>query len=178
MSALFEISGLNVYLQIIVTVVSIGAHLFFTRNKPRKETTLELIAIYTIGLAGWFGIMSGVFGHIIFADSVATSIGWPLNSGFQMELAFASIGIGAIGFAGFWKRSFWLPFIIARSTFMLGAGITHIIHMLEYGNLSPSNVGVVLYWDFLLPVLLVAVYVLYRRQQKAGREKSQRAPGD
>ena len=65
MNAFFEISGLNVYLQIVVTVVSIAVHLFRTWNKARRETVLEIVAIYTIGLAGWFSIMSGLFGHII-----------------------------------------------------------------------------------------------------------------
>ena len=164
MQAFFEVSGLNVYLQIIVTVVSISVHFIATRNKPRKESNLQLIMIYTIGLAGWFSIMSGLFGHIVYADQVAESIGWPVKSGFQTELAFAAIGIGLIGFFGFWKQSFWLPFIIAKSTFMLGAGITHITHMITENNFAPSNTGIVVYWDFFLPVLLITLYVMYHRK--------------
>jgi hypothetical protein len=167
MSVFYEISGLNVYIQIVVTIISISVHLFNTRNIERRETILEIIAIYTFGLAGWFGIMSGLFGHIIYADQVAAGIGWPLDSGFQMELGFASIGIGLIGFLGFWNRSFWLPFIIAKSTFMLGAGFTHILHMIQHNNFSPSNTGIILYWDFLFPIFMIVLYMLYRRQQKA-----------
>ena len=165
MNAFFEISGLNIYIQIIVTIISIAVHLLRTRNSERKETTLELIAIYTIGLAGWFTISSGFFGHIIYADEVAAGIGWPLDSGFQMELAFAAIGIGLVGAIGFWKRSFWLPFIIAKTTFMWGAGFTHILHMIQHNNFSPSNTGIVVYWDFLLPVILIVLYSLYQREQ-------------
>jgi len=95
-------------------VISFSIHLISTRNKPRKESNLQLILIYTIGLAGWFSIMSGVFGHIVYSDQVAESIGWPIKSGFQTELAFAAIGIGLIGFIGFWKQTFWLPFVIAK----------------------------------------------------------------
>ena len=172
MQAFFEISGLNIYIQIVVTLISIGVHLFLTRNKERKETLSMVIAIYTIGLAGWFSIMSGLFGHIIYADEVAESIGWPVNSGFQMELAFAAIGIGMIGFLGFWSKSFWLPFIIAKSIFMLGAGITHIIHMLEHYNFSPSNTGIVVYWDFFLPVLLAGVFLWNRQEQKTANHET------
>ena len=67
MRAFFEISGLNLYMQVAVTIISISVHLFATRNKKRKESVAEIVAIYTIGLAGWFGIMSGLFGHIIYA---------------------------------------------------------------------------------------------------------------
>jgi hypothetical protein len=103
---------------------------------------------------------------MVFADQVASSIGWPMNSGFQMELGFAAIGIGIIGFIGFWVKSFWLPYIITRSTFLFGAGFTHILHMIREQNYSPSNVGIILYWDFILPIILIVIYCLYSKSKK------------
>lgn len=170
MEKLFEIPGLNIYLQVGFTLLFIALHLIFTKRKRRKEMVIETIAVYTICLSGWFALVSGVFGHIIFADQVAGSIGWPINSGFQMELGFAAAGIGLIGFLGFWKRSLWLPYIIARSVFLLGAGITHIVHMVQQNNFSPSNTGIVLYWDFIFPVVLIGIYLLYKRRGK-GRSR-------
>jgi len=166
MSQLFEISGFNLYMQLAVTIISISVHLYNTRNKDRKESVIEIITLYVIGLSGWFGIMSGLFGHIIYADQVATGIGWPLNSGFQMELGFASIGIGLVGFLGFWNRAYWLPFIIMRLIFGWGAGFTHILHMIQHGNFSPSNTGIVVYWDFIWPITMIVLYLLYAREQK------------
>jgi len=165
MRALFEVSGFNLYLQLAVTLISIGVHLYFTRNVRRKESAVEIAAIYVIGLSGWFGMMSGLFGHIIYADEVAASIGWPLDSGFQMELGFASIGIGLIGFLGFWNRAYWLPSILMRWIFGWGAGFTHILHMIQANNFSPSNTGLVLYWDFIWPVISIILYALYRQEQ-------------
>jgi hypothetical protein len=167
MRTLFEISGFNLYLQLIVIIISISVHLYNTRNTERKESAIEIITIYVIGLSGWFSIMSGLFGHIIYADSVATSIGWPVNSGFQMELGFASIGIGLVGFLSFWNKAYWLPFIIMKFIFGWGAGYTHILHMMQHNNFSPSNTGIVVYWDFIWPVVLVVLYVLYQREQNA-----------
>jgi hypothetical protein len=173
MQAFFEIPGLNVYIQIIVTIISISVHLFKFRNNVREESNTEIISIYTIGLAGWFTIMSGFFGHIIFADQVASSIGWPINSGFQMELGFASIGMGIVGLLGFWNKSFWLPFIIIKTVFMWGAGFTHILHAIQYNNYSSGNAGIILYWDFLLPLVMIVLYLLYRREKrKHTRENS------
>ena len=166
MRAFFEISGLNLYIQLAVTIISISLHLFNTRNKERKESVLEIITIYTIGLSGWFSIMSGLFGHMIYADEVAAGIGWPLNSGFQMELGFASIGIGLVGFLSFWNRAYWIPFIIMKFIFGWGAGYTHILHMIQHNNFSPSNTGIVVYWDFIFPVVMIVLYLLNRRQQK------------
>lgn len=164
MNALFEISGFNIYIQIAMTVFMISVHLFRTR-KNRRESVTEIFAIYVIGLTGWFTISNAIFGHLIYADEVATSIGWPLNSGFQSELAFSLIGIGILGGVGMWIRSFWLPFIIAKSTMMWGAALTHMIHRIEHNNFSPSNTGIVVYWDVLLPIVLIVVYVYYMREQ-------------
>ena len=164
MGRLFEIPGLNIYMQIAVTIISITAH----RRGPRGRTgeaLIETISIFTIGLSGWFSMMSGLFGHLIYADQVAASIGWPLNSGFQMELGFASIGIGLVGFLGFWNRAYWLPFILMKTIFGWGAGFTHILHAVQHNNFSPSNVGLIVYWDFLFPAFLIALYVLHRRNQ-------------
>jgi hypothetical protein len=97
---------------------------------------------------------------------VAASIGWPLNSGFQMELGFASIGIGIVGFLGFWRKSVWLPFIIIKTAFGWGAGFTHILHAVKHNNFSPNNVGIIMYWGFLFPIFMIVMYVLYQRELK------------
>ena len=157
MRAFFEISGLNLYIQLAVTLISIAAHLNKQRGQEQKEAAIKVIAIYTIGLSGWFSIMSGLFGHIIYADEVARSIGWPQNSGFQLELGFASIGIGLVGFLSFWNQAYWLPFIIMKVIFGWGAGFTHVLHMLQHNNFSASNTGLIVYWDFLFPVILVVL---------------------
>ncbi len=167
MNAFFEITGLNIYLQIAVTLISIIVTLLVTRNKKRKESVTELVATFTIGLSGWFTIMSGLFGHILFANEVASGIGWPQNSGFQMELGFASIGIGLVGFLCFRYKAYWFPFILMKLIFGWGAGYTHIIHMIQENNFSPGNSGIVLYWDFLFPIFMIILYALYQRQQKS-----------
>ncbi len=63
MEAFFEVSRLNMYLHIAVTLISITAHLVAARNKQRKELVIELAALYTIGLAGWFSITNGPLGR-------------------------------------------------------------------------------------------------------------------
>jgi hypothetical protein len=166
MSAWFEIPGLNIYNQLAVTVVSIAATLLATRGR-RRESVAEIVATFTIGLSGWFTMMSGLMGHLLFADEVAAGIGWPLDSGFQMELGFASIGIGLVGFASFWNRLYQLPFIAMKWIFGWGAGYTHILHQLRHANFSASNTGLIVYWDFLFPLVMVALYVLARRASAA-----------
>jgi hypothetical protein len=64
MKVFYEIPGLNVYLQIAVTLISIVVHRVVTRGKQR-ESLIETIGIFTIGLSGWFTFIAGLFGHIL-----------------------------------------------------------------------------------------------------------------
>lgn len=89
-----------------------------------------------------------------------------------MELGFASIGIGLVGFLSFWNRSYWLPFILIKTFFGWGAGFTHILHAVQHNNFSPNNVGVILYWDFLFPAFMIAIYILNRREQAKKHARS------
>ena len=49
MRLFYEIPGLNIYLQIIVTVISITVQRLVTRGKPR-ESLIETFSIFTVGL--------------------------------------------------------------------------------------------------------------------------------
>lgn len=171
---LFQIPGLNIYMQIVVTLAVIGLELLRTRGKP-EGGRLTLVVTLTIGMAGWFTITNALLGHIFFADTVAESIGWATGSGFQTELALALIGIGLVGALGFWRQDFWLPFIIAKSTMSIGAGFTHIADIVQHANFAPGNAGPILYWDFIQPLILIGLYLLYIRSQKDSSTRSQAA---
>jgi hypothetical protein len=82
-----------------------------------------------------------------------------------MELGFASIGIGLVGFLSFWNQAYWFPFIIMKVIFGWGAGFTHILHMVQHNNFSPSNSGLIVYWDFLFPVVLIILYLVIKREK-------------
>ena len=101
-------------------------------------------------------------GHTVFANDVAASIGWPAGNPFQTEVGFANLAIGIVGFACFWRYDFWLPAIVAKSVFAWGAGLTHVLDIVRTGNLESNNAGPILVWDFLLPVVMVALYILAR----------------
>ena len=111
--------------------------------------------------------MSG-FLHIFVGEQLADGIGWPAGNLFQWEVGFASIAIGVIGYMCFWRRDFWLPTVIARSVFAWGAGITHVADIVGRGNFAELNAGPILYIDFLVPVVLVALITLYKRYERQG----------
>ena len=153
---LTDISGYHLLLVLAGVAVFSGAHLLSARP-TRREDVARVVLMYAVGIIGFHGFINFV-AHTAFADEVAASIGWAAGSPFQTEVAGANLGIGLIGFLGFWRRSFWLPFIFAKTGFMWTAGVAHIIDIVENGNLAINNAGPMLWWDLAMPVALMILY--------------------
>ena len=47
--------------------------------------------------------------------------------------------------------------------FLFCAGIGHVYQFIAHGDVSPNNIGMVLWIDLLFPLLLAALYLLYQR---------------
>ena len=159
-NALTSIPGWQVYVWILAISVPAAIHLRVARPADRSRRS-EVLLMYVLGVSGAIG-MSNVVMHTVFADDVAASIGWPAGNPFQTEVGFASFAIGIVGFVCFWRYDFWLPAIIAKASFAWGAGLTHVLDIVGTGNLASNNAGPILAWDVLLPVVMVALYVIAR----------------
>ena len=92
----------------------------------------------TFGIGGFASITSFI-AHFFFSDMVASSIGWPLGSPFQKEVAGANLAVGLLVFLGFWRRDFWLPYVISKTAFLWIAGIAHVVDLLQHHNLATGN---------------------------------------
>jgi len=119
-----------------------------------------------VGL-GLFYVYAG-FGHLVFPDRVAMSIGWPAGSPFQREVGLWDLSIGVTGLLCLKVRpmGFWLATVIAFGIFSIGAGIGHVYELVVHGNASINNAGPVMYMDLLYPVFLGALLALYDRMKK------------
>lgn len=144
--------------------ILLGAAVHFALSRQRSGAwALELLLMYSMGVAGFRGIFNGFLMHIVWADQLAESIGWPAGNPFQMEVAFANLAIGVLGALCFFRRDVWLPYLIASTIFAWGAGFTHIVDMVNHGNFAPNNAGPILWADFLIPAARILLYVLWRR---------------
>ena len=155
-------NGGHVYVGLVSILVATAIHLAVTREH-RWDSAVELLLLYSMGIAGFRGIFGGFVMHFFFADQVAASIGWDAGSPFQTEVAFANLAIGVLGAGTFWWRDFWLPYLIVSSIFAWGAGLTHMLDLVHAGNDAPNNAGPILYADVLMPVARILLYLLYRR---------------
>ena len=158
--ALTSIPGWQVYMWILAIVLPSLIHLRATPHRDLARRS-EVVLMYVLGVSGAIGMFNVVM-HTVFASDVAASIGWPAGNPFQTEVGFANLAIGLVGFACFWRYEFWLPAMVAKSVFIWGAGLTHVLDIARVGNLTSQNAGPILAWDFLLPVVMITLYILAR----------------
>jgi hypothetical protein len=145
------------YIFPLLGLLSALVQIFFF-GKPVIETFLANILFFVVGFGGLFAAM----GHIFNADEVAEKIGWSKGNPFQTEVGLANLGYGIAGIISMWYRNeFWFALIICISVFYIGAGIVHITDLKKNKNKAELNIGFPLYYDFILPVILITLLVLY-----------------
>jgi hypothetical protein len=160
------LEGGHVYLGLLAIIICAGVH-YANSSARDKDLAIELLLMYSMGIAGFKGIFSGFVTHFFFADQIAESIGWQPGSPFQTEVAFTNLALGVLGAATFWRKDFWLPFIVASTIMGWGAGLTHVHGILETGNNAANNAGPILYVDLLIPLVRLALYALYLRGSRS-----------
>jgi hypothetical protein len=123
------------------------------------EAFLKWFVFFSIGISY---VYNAIF-HIVFHDMAARFIGWA-DSPFQIEVGFASLGMGLVGLIAPW-RSFDMRFaaILAPTCFLWGAAGAHIVSMISEGNFAPGNAGVIFWSDILVPVIGFALLWLRYR---------------
>ena len=150
---------------LIVSAVSLA-------RKPKPVTAPVVVE----ALFKWFLFFSiGVtyiyngFFHVVFHEMAAAFIGWA-DSPFQIELGFASFGMGLIGLIAPW-RSFDLRLaaILGPACFLWGAAGVHIESMIAERNFAPGNAGIIFWTDILIPLIGFVLLWLQRRYEIEGR---------
>ena len=150
----------------IVGLIAAGISLL---NKPKPlsigEVSEAFLSYHLLFAIGINNLINFLF-HVFLGDIAAKFIGWE-NSPFQVEVGFASLGVGIAGVIAF-KAS--LPFrfatLIPPWAFSLGAAGGHIYQMIVAHNFSPGNVGLVLPIDILMPIVgFVFLWLSYKHPQ-------------
>lgn len=98
--------------------------------------------------------------HLFFGPVIARSIGWQPGP-FQFEVGAANLGIGiaAIVAGAAFEPDAWLAPILAAAIFLFLAGAGHIRQIATARNLSINNAGPILFLDFLMPAVALALWV-------------------
>lgn len=155
----------NYFLTFLIIGLIAGLMSLGNKPKPRSMNVIAeaLLSYYMLFAIGINNIVNFVF-HVFFGDMAAQFISWG-QSPSQAEVGYASLGMGIVGIMAFRAG---LPFRVAAyippAVFSLGAVGVHIYHMIVSHNYSPSNVGLVLPTDIILPAVgFILLYLSYKR---------------
>ncbi len=152
-------------LNFIATIVGAAVHLYRTPASHRtRQRVIEVFLLYFLCVQWGFGAVLTSVPHIVVPDTIAGYIGWEAGSPFQVELGFASLGLAVLGILSIWLRgSFWVAPAVGRSIFLLGAAYVHVGDIVAHGNLAPGNAGPVLFFDIVVPVIVLSLLFAHAR---------------
>jgi hypothetical protein len=97
--------------------------------------------------------------HVFFHGIAARFIGWS-DSPFQLEVGFASLGLGVAGILAI-RKELWLRvgIIIISNTFLWGAAGGHLYQLYMNHDEAPGNAGVMLWTGLLQPVISLTLLI-------------------
>ena len=145
-----------VIISVICAVIDI-----FTHNIGVVEAFLGNFLLISVGIWGIAAFFMHWIGPV--AHKLAVGIGFPPDTPWQREVAGASLAFGVLGICcNAIGNEFWMPTVIAFSTFLICAGVGHVIELRKNQNRSVFNAGSILYWDFAFPVVLIVLLILWK----------------
>jgi len=151
------------YIWIALTLI-VALLILFVGKKPKTknrviESFLLALLVVMVGLSSIWAFM----GHTFMAAQIAASIGWPAGNPFQFEVAMANLSYGILGLLCLkFRDNFWTATVIAVSVFYWGAAYGHLMDIIQHANYAPGNAGAVLYFDIILPIVLIVLLVAYK----------------
>ncbi len=123
------------------------------KRQRDKPVVIEAFTAYFFLFSIGIGYLDNFVMHVFFGEFTAKFIGWA-NSPFQLEVGFASLGIGVAGLIAFRRHlSFRVATFIPPALFLWGAAGGHIYQILTTHNKAAGNAGAILWTDLLLPVI-------------------------
>ena len=156
---------MNLFLSIYVFgIIGFLIHLFKTPSEERtRAKVIELFLLYQIvfslGITSFFAFIGLTF----MPDYVAHLLDWT-PCAFEQELANVNLAFGFLGILSIWyRRLFWVATILGFSIWIISDGIQHVYEFFSIHNNSEGNIGVPLYTDFAIPIVLLILLFLYVR---------------
>lgn len=135
-----ELFLVRIFAYTVLPLVFAVGHLLIDPQAQTLSRRIEVFVVYLLAISVGANGISGAFGHLFLSDLVAESVGWPTGSPFQLEMGFANLALGVLGFLAVGRRGgFRTATIIAVAVIGFGATTVHLIDIAATGNLSPGN---------------------------------------
>lgn len=154
---------------VFMSLVAFFIHLSVTKQPKTFAKVVELFLLYQLVFNVGLTSLLGFIGQAFMPEMVASFLGWQ-PSPFEEELANVNLAFAVLGILCIWIRGhFWTATIIGISIWLISDGIGHIADMVINHNYAPGNIGVPLYTDIIVPIVLLISLGLYLSLNKAKR---------
>lgn len=146
----------------VIGVLGSILHIYLLPKKQRtKSNIIELVLLYQIVFSLGLTSLMAFFGLTFMADYIAELTQWP-SCPFEQQLANVNLAFGVLGLMSIAYRGyFWFATVIGFSVWIISDGFQHLFKAITEGNLSPGNIGVPLWSDFIVPIVLLILLYLY-----------------
>lgn len=144
-------------------IALIGGFVQSRREKDRVAADIHMVwwMVLVVGVGSLFGAAYHIFDGAQTAELIGYTRG---DGGFQWENAMGDTAIGVVGVMAYrYRGHFWLATIVVLTVQYLGDAAGHIYFWLAQNNTRPYNIGVPLWTDILLPIIMWGLYVASRR---------------
>ncbi len=162
----------RVFIYSILPLILAAGHVYFSKENLSNSRKVEIFLIYILALGIGANGISSFFGHVFLSDLVAESIGWEAGSPFQLEMGFANMVLGFLGFMAVQRRTdFRTATIVAVTILGVGATIVHLLDIAATGNLAPGNT-IQNFSNIIRPTLLIGLTWLGSRTGAGADEQT------
>jgi len=128
------------------------------------KKVIESLLLYFLFVNYGFANLNAFVWHWFepLAKKIRTGLGWT-PSPFQKEVAAADGAFGILGILCYWIRGdFWTATVIGCSFMYFMMGVGHLLDLTRRENKSILNAGVILYYDLILPLVMVVLLILWK----------------
>jgi 4-amino-4-deoxy-L-arabinose transferase-like glycosyltransferase len=161
------IFGVRLFLFLFLPLLLSGGILLLDHSTSTRERRLEVPLIFLFGLGVAASGIASFIGHFFFSDIVTDSVGWAQGSPFQLEIAFANLGVGLLGIVATARRDgFREATVIVVTVLGVGASIVHFMDILATGNMAPGNT-VQNIANLVKPAFLIPLLIASRRSERS-----------
>ena len=141
-------------------------HIYTLPSQQRsKAKIIEILLLYQIVFSLGITSLVAFLGLSFMAEYIAELTQWPASP-FEQQMANVNLAFGILGLMSiFYRGDFWLAVIVGFSIWILSDGFHHLYQALMAHNLSSGNIGVPMWTDFIVPIILLVLLYFHRQNR-------------
>lgn len=149
-------------------LIGFALHLYRTpKVQCTKGRIVELFLLYQLVFSVGITSFLSFYALTFMQDVVAENTTWP-SCPYEYELANVNLAYGFLGILSIWFRGlFWTAIVIGFSIWIFSDAVHHFLDAFLNGIYSDGNVGLLFYTDWVVPLLLCILIVMYHKTRTA-----------